>query len=106
MKRYQADFRWSETGDRYVLRLFRDYLFHQVGEDGTPLVDLGHVVETLNKLDAGINEKIVLVSRDDRFVFVVSFKDLKLQIESIFQELVSSQLPPPPPADLSMYGHI
>ena len=25
---------WSETGDRYVLKLFRDYLFHQTRADG------------------------------------------------------------------------
>ena len=22
---------WSETGDRYLLKLFRDFVFHQVG---------------------------------------------------------------------------
>lgn len=103
--RFQADYRWNETGDRYVLRLFRDFIFHQVADDGSPLVDLGHVVECLNKLDAGVNEKIVLVSRDERFAFVVSYKDLKLQIESIFQELLSS-LSPSNPQDLSLYGHI
>eukprot|EP01096_Ripella_sp_DP13-Kostka_P016697 TRINITY_DN822_c0_g1_i1.p1 TRINITY_DN822_c0_g1~~TRINITY_DN822_c0_g1_i1.p1 ORF type:complete len:566 (+),score=168.43 TRINITY_DN822_c0_g1_i1:501-2198(+) len=102
---FQADYRWNETGDRYVLRLFRDFIFHQVADDGSPLVDLGHVVECLNKLDAGVNEKIVLVSRDERFAFVVSYKDLKLQIESIFQELLSS-LSPSNPQDLSLYGHI
>ena len=24
---------WSETGDRYVLKLFRDYVFHQVADE-------------------------------------------------------------------------
>lgn len=41
---------WSETGDRYLLKLFRDYLFHQVDEEGNPVLDLGHVVESLNKV--------------------------------------------------------
>jgi hypothetical protein len=27
---YQMNPHWAETGDRYVLKLFRDYLFHQV----------------------------------------------------------------------------
>ena len=44
------DRRWSETGDRYLLKLFRDYVFHQVDEQGKPLVDLGHVLEALNKV--------------------------------------------------------
>ena len=27
---FARDARWSETGDRYIVRLFRDYVFHQV----------------------------------------------------------------------------
>ncbi len=41
---------WSETGDRYILKLFRDYVFHQVYEDGSPALDFGHVVDSLNKV--------------------------------------------------------
>ena len=41
---------WSETGDRYLLKLFRDYLFHQVAESGVPWVDLAHIVACLNKV--------------------------------------------------------
>eukprot|EP01043_Picozoa_sp_COSAG02_P025315 COSAG02_NODE_1418_length_12720_cov_20.079629_3_plen_54_part_00 len=26
---HNRDERWSETGDRYMLKLFRDYVFHQ-----------------------------------------------------------------------------
>ena len=26
---HQRDGRWAETGDRYMLKLFRDYVFHQ-----------------------------------------------------------------------------
>jgi PAB-dependent poly(A)-specific ribonuclease subunit 3 len=44
--------RWSEMGDRYVVKLFRDYVFHQVDEDGNPLLDLGHVMLCLNKVDS------------------------------------------------------
>ena len=49
---------WAETGDRYILKLFRDYLFHQVSEDGRPWLDMSHVVQCLNKLDAGAPEKV------------------------------------------------
>lgn len=49
---------WSETGDRYMLKLFRDYVFHQETEDGRPWLDMGHIVQCLNKLDAGAPEKV------------------------------------------------
>ena len=79
---------WSETGDRYYLKLFRDYVFHQVaGEDGRPVVDLGHVVSCLNKLDAASDEKIALVTRDEQNVIVVSYREVKRGLESAFQEL-------------------
>jgi hypothetical protein len=32
--RLNLDVTWSETGDRYMLKLFRDYLLHSVTEDG------------------------------------------------------------------------
>uniref|UniRef100_A0A4W5JPY3 PAN2-PAN3 deadenylation complex subunit PAN3 n=1 Tax=Hucho hucho TaxID=62062 RepID=A0A4W5JPY3_9TELE len=47
---FQKDRTWSETGDRYLLKLFRDHLFHQVTEAGTPWIDLSHIVSCLNKV--------------------------------------------------------
>lgn len=53
-----------ETGDvnvplfRYMLKLFRDYVFHQVMEDGRPFLDMSHVISCLNRLDAGIPDKV------------------------------------------------
>lgn len=41
---------WAETGDRYPLKLFRDYVFHQVDANGQPVLDLAHVIESLNKV--------------------------------------------------------
>ena len=41
---------WSETGDRYLIKLFRDYVFHQVEENGYPVVDMAHVLMCLNKV--------------------------------------------------------
>ena len=68
---YDMDPSWSETGDRYLLKLFRDYVFHQVYEDGSPVVDFAHVVECLNKLDVGVSEKIALMSRDEQSMLIV-----------------------------------
>ena len=41
---------WSETGDRYILKLFRDYVFHAVGFEGEPIVDVAHIIQCLNKV--------------------------------------------------------
>ena len=48
--RFARDQRWSETGDRYIVKLFRDYVFHQVDEMGNPVLDLSHVLTSLNKV--------------------------------------------------------
>ena len=78
---------WSETGERYYLKLFRDYVFHQVDADGRPVLDLGHIVACLNKLDAGVDEKVQLVSRDEQNVFVVTYREVKRGFESAWGEL-------------------
>lgn len=41
-----------------MLKLFRDYVFHQVTEDGRPWLDMAHILQCLNKLDAGVPEKV------------------------------------------------
>lgn len=40
-----------------------------------------------NQLDAGVPEKISLVSRDEKSVLVVTYSDLKRCFDSTFQEL-------------------
>ena len=79
---------WAETGERYYLKLFRDYVFHQVDANGHPVTDLAHVLDCLNKLDAGVEEKMLLTSRDEQNVLVVSFREVKRGVESAFQDLV------------------
>jgi PAB-dependent poly(A)-specific ribonuclease subunit 3 len=41
---------WSETGDRYILKLFRDFVFHSVGFEGEPIIDIAHITQCLNKV--------------------------------------------------------
>ncbi|PGH15964.1 PAB-dependent poly(A)-specific ribonuclease subunit PAN3 [Helicocarpus griseus UAMH5409] len=84
---YEHDRQWSENGERYFLKLFRDYVFHQVDAQNAPVVDLGHVLTCLNKLDAGTDEKVTLISRDEQSCFIVSYKELKKAVESSFQAL-------------------
>lgn len=82
---------WSETGERYYLKLFRDYVFHQVDANGHPVVNLAHVLDCLNKLDAGSEEKIALVSRDEQNVLVVTYRELKRGVELAFQDLLTAK---------------
>lgn len=85
---HQLDPNWSETGDRYMLKLFRDYLFHQLDEEARPWLDLGHIITNLNKFDVGSPEKICLVSRDAQNVIIVSFDELKRCFEAAISDLM------------------
>lgn len=90
---YEHDRAWSENGERYYLKLFRDYVFHQVDAQNRPVVDLGHVLTCLNKLDAGTDERITLISRDEQSCFIVSYRELKKGVESAFQDLLKRMGP-------------
>jgi PAB-dependent poly(A)-specific ribonuclease subunit 3 len=94
--RFEKDVAWAETGDRYLLKLFRDYLFHQVSEKNEPVIDLAHVIACLNKvyftdsqLDVGVDERIMLMSRDEQSCLIVSYRELKQCVDTTFKELVS-----------------
>jgi PAB-dependent poly(A)-specific ribonuclease subunit 3 len=78
---------WSETGDRYMLQLFKDFVFHQGELDGGRVIDWGHTIEALNKLDAGVTEQVLLQSRDERSLLVVSYADIKRCVEAAISEL-------------------
>ncbi|KAF4421145.1 PAN2-PAN3 deadenylation complex subunit PAN3 [Colletotrichum fructicola] len=85
---FDGDRAWSENGERYMLKLFRDYVFHQVDANGNPVVDMGHIIRCLNRLDAGSDDRICLTSRDEQTSFVVSYKELKKQLGNAFGELL------------------
>lgn len=51
---------WSETGDRYMLKLFRDFVFHQTDQLGAPYLDLAHIVSVLNKVSVIIFGSCIL----------------------------------------------
>ncbi|XP_049885456.1 PAN2-PAN3 deadenylation complex subunit PAN3 isoform X2 [Pectinophora gossypiella] len=89
------DASWSETGDRYMLKLFRDYLFHSVSEDGRPWLDQAHIAHCLNQLDGGSIEKVELMSRDEQSVLVVSYAELKHCLEQAFEEVMQASAPLP-----------
>lgn len=87
---YENDVRWSEVGPMYILKLFRDYVFHQVDANGSPVVDLGHIITNLNKLDASSTQMIRLTSRDEQDIMIISYKELKKAVEVAFGELNKS----------------
>lgn len=91
---YDFSTSWSETGDRFPLKLFRDYVFHQVDEEGNPVLDVSHVVECLNKLEVGTEERVLLMSRDEKSMLVLAYKDLKHYLTESFNELVHKQSHP------------
>lgn len=84
---YDHDPAWSETGERFPIKMFRDFLFYQEDENGKAVVDMAHVLRHLNKLDAGIEESIMLVSRDEQTCMLITYKELKACVESAFREL-------------------
>lgn len=85
---YARDPMWDDYGSRGKLKLFRDYVFHQVDAQGRPVLDMGHMLACLNKLDGGLDETIRLETRDEKFILLVSFKEMKQLIESAFQDVL------------------
>ncbi|CAH8574987.1 unnamed protein product [Heterobilharzia americana] len=79
---------WSETGDRYMLKLFRDFVFHQSDPLGAPYLDLAHITTTLNKVEAASPERLCLVSRDSQNVIIVTYADIKQWLDTSFSYLV------------------
>jgi len=78
---------WSEK-DRYYLKLFRDYVFHQVDGNGKPHISIGHMLSCLNKLDAGIEELVPMTTPDNLTSVVISYRELKNMVERCFNELL------------------
>jgi PAB-dependent poly(A)-specific ribonuclease subunit 3 len=77
------------TGDRYLLHLFRDWLFNAPAPDGVRRPDWGHAYEALAKLDAGVPERILLLSRDEASMLVASYGDIKRCAEAAYAQMAA-----------------
>ncbi|KAG9242885.1 PAB-dependent poly(A)-specific ribonuclease subunit PAN3 [Calycina marina] len=88
---HATDREWGTHGKYYILSLFRDYIFHQIDAEGKPVLDLGHMIRCMNKLDAASEEKVRLSSRDEQSVYVVTYKELNTRVASAFADLQKGQ---------------
>eukprot|EP01029_Cantina_marsupialis_P011130 TRINITY_DN24976_c0_g1_i1.p1 TRINITY_DN24976_c0_g1~~TRINITY_DN24976_c0_g1_i1.p1 ORF type:complete len:546 (+),score=124.66 TRINITY_DN24976_c0_g1_i1:1001-2638(+) len=77
---------WKPTGNRYVLELFQHYLFHQLGAFQEPIVDFGHIIEGLMKLDVGYHEDILLNGSDNTHMLVTNFDVIRNLIKKTYKE--------------------
>jgi PAB-dependent poly(A)-specific ribonuclease subunit 3 len=49
---------YADSGDKYLLGLFRDFVFHQGEVEQGRVLDWGHVVETLNKVRKRVRKRV------------------------------------------------
>lgn len=78
------------VGNISVLKLFRDFVFHARDESGKPALDLSRVLVNLNKLDVGVDEKLLLVSSQEDTCVIVSYKEVKDILEQTFRAVYRS----------------
>lgn len=76
-----------ENANLFVISLFHQFVFNSHDELGRPVVDLSKILVNLNKLDVGVDEKILLVSRDEDNCIIVSYKEIKDLIELTFRNI-------------------
>ena len=82
---------WCETSERYILKLFRNYLFHKMDERGAPWLDLPHIVLSLNKLDSGSLEQLMLTAPHEQSVIICTYKEIKSNFEKCFEDISIGQ---------------
>lgn len=81
-----ATSQYSETEDKYILRLFFDYMFHPYDNETNCLLDISHVIECLNRVDVGSEELILLASKDSKSLLVVSYADIRCSLVKVLSE--------------------
>lgn len=53
-------------------------------------MDILHVIDTLNKVDAGVDETIMLMSRNGDQCIFVPYSDIRRKLEEAYSELAGS----------------
>lgn len=76
----------TATSNSKIIKLFYDYVFNSYHEaTGKRVVDLSKVLINLNKLDCGIDEKLLLVNNDENECIIASYKEIRDIIDSSFR---------------------
>lgn len=83
----------SEAEERYLLVLFMDYVFHQTDDVGCKILNYGHVVACLLKVDASDNEQLLLVSHDERTILVSSYVEVHEALNYLSLRVLRSTQP-------------
>lgn len=82
---------WQENDKIYVIKLFNDFIFHQLDGNNKPVLDLSRVLTKLNKLDVGTDERFMLISNDQKLSILVSYKEVRDIIDGAFRRLTQLQ---------------
>ncbi len=82
---------WSEVGDRFMLKLFRDFVFHQIDQRGAAYLDLAHIVTVMNKVRCHVFKEI-----KPRSFKLPQYKEphLKIQLLLLSKEITKNSLRP------------
>lgn len=81
-----GDVHWKDTRDRYLLKLLREYVFHQTLESGEPSLEMRHVFDYLYKLELGSSERILLTSTKGSVV-IMTFAEVKKVLQQTLASL-------------------
>lgn len=68
-----------------IIQLFQQNLFQFYDPNGARVINLHKVLVNLNKLDCGVDEKLLLVNENE--CIIVSYKEVKEIIDCQFRQL-------------------
>jgi len=88
---------WGSAGDGAVLAAMRDAVFHQTDEAGRPVLDPSHVIECLQRLDAGDPQRVLLPARDGQSVMTASWATIRGSLHTAFSGLTKASRGPVAP---------
>ena len=73
----------SNSENDKIIKLFLNYVYNCYDSNNKKVINLNKVLINLNKLDCGIDEKILLVNNDE--CIIISYKELKEIIDTKFR---------------------
>ncbi|KAI5964359.1 PAN3 [Candida pseudojiufengensis] len=80
---YNSNMKINDKNNLKILKLFQHNLFNFIDSSGKNILNLHKVLVNLNKLDCGIDEKLLLTSEKE--YIIVSYKELKEIVDVQFR---------------------